>query len=161
MFSPKQLGFQVNNSTHHAILYLADDILTWFEKGQFTLGVFIDLSNAFDTVNHSILLHKLELYGIKGKCLKWFKSYLKHRQQFVLLGKYGNSICHKITCGVPQGSILGQLLLLIYIIDLFRNLGRLTPVMFCRWYKFIYFRFQYRKSFWNNERRAKKSSKLV
>ena len=61
---PKQFGFQVNNSTHHAILNLTDDILTSFEKGQFALGVFIDLSKVFDTVNHDILLHKLELYGI-------------------------------------------------------------------------------------------------
>ena len=97
MFFPKQFGFQVNNSTHHAILNLTDDILTSFEKGQFTLGVFIDLSKAFDTVNHSILLHKLELYEMKSKCLNWFKSYLKHRQQFVSLGNYENSICRKIT----------------------------------------------------------------
>ena len=98
MFFPKQFGFQINNSTYRAILNLTDDILTSFEKGQFTLGVFIDLSKAIDTVNHSILLHKFELNGIKGKCLNWFKSYLKHRQQFVSLGKYENSICRKITC---------------------------------------------------------------
>ena len=108
MLFPKQFGFQVNNSTHHAILNLTDDILTSFEKGQFTLRVFIDLSKAFDTVNHSVLLYKLELYEIKCRCLKWFKSYLKDRQQFVSLGRYENSICCRITCGVPQGSILGH-----------------------------------------------------
>ena len=148
MLFPKQFGFQVNNSTHHAILNLTDDILTSFEKGQFTLGVFIDLSKAFDTVNHSILLHKLELYGIKGKCLNWFKSYLKHRQQFTSLGKYTKSICRRNTCGVPQAASLGPLLnindlfinanelfinindLFIYINDRFRSSSKLTPIMF-------------------------------
>ena len=67
------------NSTHRTILNLTDDILTSFGKGQFPLGVLIDLSKAFDTVNHGILLHKLQLCGTKDKCLNWFKSYLKHR----------------------------------------------------------------------------------
>ena len=130
MFFPKQFGFQVNHSTHHAILNLTDDILTSFEKGQFTLGVFIDLSKAFDTVNHNILLHNLELYGIIGKCLNWFKSYLKDRKQFVSLGRYENSICRRISCGVPQGSILGPLLFLINTNGLFRSSSKLTPLMF-------------------------------
>ena len=110
MFFLKQFGFQVNNSKHDAILNLTDDISTSSEKGQLTLGVFVDLSKAFNTVNHSILLHKLEFYGIKGKYLNWFKIYFKHREQFVSFGKYENSICHRITCGVPQGFIPGPLL---------------------------------------------------
>ena len=73
-FLPKQFGFQLNDSMRHAILNLTDDTLTLFEKGQCPLGEFIDLSKAFNAVNRSILLHKLELYGIKGKCLNWFKS---------------------------------------------------------------------------------------
>ena len=67
MFFPKKIGFHVNNTMHHEVLNLTDDILTSFEKRQFILGIFVDLSKAFDTVNHNILLHKLELYGMKGK----------------------------------------------------------------------------------------------
>ena len=67
MFFPKKFGFHVNNTLHHEVLNLTDDILTSFEKRQFILGIFVDLSKAFDTVNHNILLHKLELYGMKGK----------------------------------------------------------------------------------------------
>ena len=78
----------------------------------FTLGVFIDLSKAFDTVDHHILISKLENYGVNGNNLRWFQSYLKNRKQYL---NFNNKITtlSQITCSVPQGSILGPLSFLI------------------------------------------------
>ncbi|XP_065678459.1 uncharacterized protein LOC136093398 [Hydra vulgaris] len=78
-----QYGFQKNNSTEHAILQFTRNISDSFENSQFTLGVFIDLAKAFDTIDHEILFKKLEWYGITGKILIWLKSYLNNRKQFV------------------------------------------------------------------------------
>ena len=72
----KQFGFKLNNSTEHVILQLVNDISSSFERREYTLGIFVDLSKAFDTVDHEILISKLEYYGIKSKTLKWLKSYL-------------------------------------------------------------------------------------
>ena len=82
----KQFGFQTSHSTEHAIILLVNQLYQSLDGSKFTLGNFIDLSKAFDTVDHKILTKKLELYVIKGCNLRWFKSYLSVRKQFITYG---------------------------------------------------------------------------
>lgn len=114
-----QSGFRRNHSTVTALLKVTDDILRAIDKGQITTLVLLDLSRAFDTVDHDVLLAKLQHVGLSDVPLAFFNSYLRGRRQRVMYdGKLSDSL--PIATGVPQGSILGPLLFLVHIFDLFK-----------------------------------------
>ena len=92
-------------------MQLIDNINNSFEKNHFTLGVFVDLSKAFDTVDHYISITKLKQYGIQGNNVRWFETYFSNRKQYIAYSNKSTSF-KGITCGVRKGSILGPLLFL-------------------------------------------------
>ena len=124
-----QYGFRKNYSTYMALLNLHEKITAACDKKEFGIGVFVDLQKAFDTINHTILLHKLEHYGLRGIVLKWFESYLTNRKQYVLYN--GTKSTHNdIVCGVPQGSVLGPLLFIIFVNDIVNSSKLLKFILF-------------------------------
>jgi len=104
-----QFGFRKNHSTRLALLEVIDGIYKKIDQGKIVCGVFLDLQKAFDTVQHDILLSKLNNYGVRGVVHDWFRSYLCMCRQYTVLGAAKSDMSF-VNCGVPQGSVLGPVL---------------------------------------------------
>ena len=129
-FYDNQFGFLNGRSTAHAIIKTLNFIAENLNNKKLVAGVFLDVSKAFDSINHDILISKLENAGIRGVCLDWFRSFITDRFQKVKIGDSFSEFFALITLGVLQGSILGAILFLVFINDLYRACGPLFLIKY-------------------------------
>ena len=129
LFHVSQYGFRQQHSTEFAALELADRVFRELDNKNISVAVFMDLSKAFDTLDHSILLQKLQFYGIHDIELNWFESYLSDRYQFVEIDGIKSDL-NRLYTGVPQGSILGPLLFLIYMNDICNSTNKFEFILY-------------------------------
>lgn len=129
ILSPHQYGFRAGLSTDCALLSFTDKVKTAIDSGCYAGALFVDLSKAFDSINHSILLAKLEAMGVVGPALTFISNYLSNRKQAVFISNITSNF-KTTNKGVPQGSILGPILFLIYINDLPACLTSCEPFLY-------------------------------
>ena len=129
ILSDSQYGFRSGMSTVHVAAELVEQFSSAIDSQSCCAGVFIDLKKAFDTVDHELLVEKL-VYGIRGVANKWLHNYLANRKQYVVIHDDCSDLLD-MTCGVPQGSVLGPILFIIYINDICNVSDVVKCVLFC------------------------------
>ena len=130
VFYKCQFAFKKNHATNNALTEVMNYIYKSLDEGNYVFGIYIDLKKAFDTVQHQILLYKLQHYGIRGLAFQWFESYLSKRKQFVVINNIQSDISEFCEYGVPQGSVLVPVLFLLFINDIDRSLSKITIKLF-------------------------------